>query len=102
MTHVDPKSARDRARRELARIAENVGSDLRTDEFLGETLFKLESEFLVLRVWHLLHRVTLGAVTKRDIFVVCNAVRWHKLTIEQAAIERFPHLRSEIEERQDQ
>jgi hypothetical protein len=95
---ITPEAARARAKRELAKIAENVGCDLRTDEFLDQTLFNLEAEALVLRVWRYLHKVTCGAgPTPNDAFAVCDAVRWRGLTIKQAALERFPQLRDEID-----
>jgi hypothetical protein len=94
---ITPEMARARAKREILQIVKNVGRDLRTDEFLDETLCKLEAEELVLKAWRYLHRITCGGVRQRDVSVVCDAVRWRKVTLRQAALERFPQLSDEIE-----
>lgn len=95
---ITPEMARARAKRELGAIAQRAGRDLRVDEFLTDTLFKLEAELLTLKIWRFLHGVTCGAVTLRDILIVRDAVERDGKTMRDAAIDQFPALRETIEE----
>jgi hypothetical protein len=84
--HVTPEHAASHLRRKLREIAHDAGKGI--DEFLDNTLFWLEHEVMITKVWNHAHRIRFGDVRRGDITAIANAVRWYGMSIE-VATERY-------------
>jgi hypothetical protein len=84
--HVTPEQAATQLQRKLREIARDAGKGI--DEFLDNSLFWLEHEVMIAKVWNHAHRIRFGDVRRGDITSIADAVRWHGMSIE-VATERY-------------